>query len=136
MGGARSANARCRTRCTLSGARAALRRALSLAGRAQFRAAQPGAGARPHFPVAPSCAHRARLRLLPVEPMDLPVTNPAAAPETSPMGASSPVSVPAPTTWEEDPLWYKDAIVYELHVKAFFDSNNDGMGDFRGLTDK
>jgi len=36
----------------------------------------------------------------------------------------------------EDPYWYKDAIVYELHVKAFFDSNNDGIGDFRGLTEK
>ncbi len=32
--------------------------------------------------------------------------------------------------------WYKDAIIYELHVKAFFDSNNDGIGDFRGLTEK
>ncbi|GAC1325660.1 MAG: hypothetical protein NVSMB2_24350 [Chloroflexota bacterium] len=36
----------------------------------------------------------------------------------------------------EDPLWYKDAILYELHVKAFFDSNDDGIGDFRGLMDK
>jgi maltose alpha-D-glucosyltransferase / alpha-amylase len=35
-----------------------------------------------------------------------------------------------------DPLWYKDAIVYELHVKAFADSNGDGTGDFRGLTGK
>jgi maltose alpha-D-glucosyltransferase/alpha-amylase len=35
-----------------------------------------------------------------------------------------------------DPLWYKDAIVYELHVKAFLDSNADGIGDFRGLTEK
>ncbi|HUM96057.1 MAG TPA: maltose alpha-D-glucosyltransferase [Candidatus Competibacter sp.] len=33
----------------------------------------------------------------------------------------------------EDPLWYKDAIVYQLHVKAFGDSSQDGMGDFRGL---
>src|ERR1700758_118199 len=33
-----------------------------------------------------------------------------------------------------DPLWYKDAIIYQLHVKAFFDSNNDGIGDFPGLT--
>ncbi|WP_303904783.1 maltose alpha-D-glucosyltransferase [Thiohalomonas denitrificans] len=40
------------------------------------------------------------------------------------------------TTWKDDPLWYKDAIIYQLHVKAFFDSNNDGFGDFRGLTDK
>ncbi|MEA2755784.1 MAG: maltose alpha-D-glucosyltransferase / alpha-amylase [Aliidongia sp.] len=30
--------------------------------------------------------------------------------------------------------WYKDAIIYELHVKAFFDSNDDGIGDFIGLT--
>jgi maltose alpha-D-glucosyltransferase/alpha-amylase len=29
-----------------------------------------------------------------------------------------------------DPLWYKDAIIYELHVKAFMDGNNDGIGDF------
>jgi maltose alpha-D-glucosyltransferase/alpha-amylase len=33
-------------------------------------------------------------------------------------------------------LWYKDAIVYELHVKTFHDSDGDGMGDFRGLIDK
>ena len=31
-----------------------------------------------------------------------------------------------------DPLWYKDAIIYQLHVKSFFDSNNDGIGDFPG----
>jgi maltose alpha-D-glucosyltransferase/alpha-amylase len=35
-----------------------------------------------------------------------------------------------------DPLWYKDAIIYELHVKAFFDSDNDGIGDFKGLSQK
>src|SRR5215217_3927051 len=35
-----------------------------------------------------------------------------------------------------DPLWYKDAIIYELHVKTFCDSDGDGMGDFRGLIDK
>jgi len=37
---------------------------------------------------------------------------------------------------EDDPLWYKDAIIYELHVRAFFDSNDDGIGDFAGLTQK
>src|SRR5690606_29405899 len=37
---------------------------------------------------------------------------------------------------QTDPLWYKDAIIYQLHVKAFFDSNNDGIGDFVGLTQK
>jgi maltose alpha-D-glucosyltransferase / alpha-amylase len=35
-----------------------------------------------------------------------------------------------------DPLWFKDAIIYELHVKAFADSNNDGIGDFPGLMQK
>jgi maltose alpha-D-glucosyltransferase/alpha-amylase len=35
-----------------------------------------------------------------------------------------------------DPLWYKDAVFYELHVKAFQDSNSDGVGDFRGLVDR
>jgi maltose alpha-D-glucosyltransferase/alpha-amylase len=35
-----------------------------------------------------------------------------------------------------DKEWYKDAIIYELHVKAFYDSNGDGYGDFRGLTEK
>jgi maltose alpha-D-glucosyltransferase/alpha-amylase len=35
-----------------------------------------------------------------------------------------------------DPQWYKDAVVYELHVKAFFDSNQDGIGDFKGLIEK
>ena len=35
-----------------------------------------------------------------------------------------------------DPLWYKDAIIYELHVRAFADSNGDGIGDFAGLLTK
>src|SRR6059036_2633552 len=39
-------------------------------------------------------------------------------------------------TLEDDPLWYKDAIIYELHVRAFYDSNDDGIGDFVGLTEK
>ncbi len=37
---------------------------------------------------------------------------------------------------ENDPLWYKDAIIYELHVRAFHDSIGDGGGDFRGMTQK
>ncbi len=36
----------------------------------------------------------------------------------------------------DDPLWYKDAVVYQLHVKAFFDSSGDGTGDFQGLIQK
>jgi maltose alpha-D-glucosyltransferase/alpha-amylase len=51
---------------------------------------------------------------------------------TLPIDAVSPGSAAA----DDDPLWYKDAIIYQAHVKAFFDSNNDGIGDFRGLTQK
>ncbi len=36
----------------------------------------------------------------------------------------------------ENPLWYKDAIIYQLHVKCFYDSNSDGIGDFHGLIRK
>jgi maltose alpha-D-glucosyltransferase / alpha-amylase len=35
-----------------------------------------------------------------------------------------------------DKLWYRDAVIYQLHVKSFFDSDNNGVGDFRGLTQK
>lgn len=37
---------------------------------------------------------------------------------------------------KRESLWYKDAIIYELHVKAYKDGNDDGTGDFRGLIDK
>jgi maltose alpha-D-glucosyltransferase/alpha-amylase len=37
---------------------------------------------------------------------------------------------------EDNPLWYKDAIIYELHVRAFCDSNGDGIGDFLGVVEK
>jgi len=36
----------------------------------------------------------------------------------------------------DDALWYKDAVIYQLNVKSFFDSNDDGIGDFKGLTSK
>ena len=39
-------------------------------------------------------------------------------------------------TYTNSPLWFKDAVIYELHVKAFCDSNNDGIGDFAGLCTK
>jgi len=37
---------------------------------------------------------------------------------------------------QDENLWYKDAIIYQLHVRTFCDSNADGIGDFRGLTSK
>ena len=36
----------------------------------------------------------------------------------------------------DDPSWYKDAVIYQVHVKSFYDSNNDGVGDFLGLIEK
>ena len=45
-------------------------------------------------------------------------------------------TAPDTCSWAHDPLWYKDAIIYQLHVKAFYDGNNDGSGDFTGLTEK
>ena len=38
-----------------------------------------------------------------------------------------------PKAFLTDPLWYKDAVIYELHVRSFFDSNDDGYGDFEGM---
>ncbi|MFQ5949355.1 MAG: alpha-amylase family glycosyl hydrolase [Nitrospiria bacterium] len=37
---------------------------------------------------------------------------------------------------EDDPFWYRDAIIYQLHIKAFYDGNGDGIGDFKGLKEK
>ncbi len=42
----------------------------------------------------------------------------------------------SPGTLDSDPKWYKDAILYEVHARAFYDSDEDGMGDFRGLSAK
>ena len=42
-----------------------------------------------------------------------------------------------PGHWfEAQPLWFKTAVFYEIHTRAFFDANGDGSGDFRGLTEK
>ncbi|KAF1006462.1 MAG: Trehalose synthase/amylase TreS [Luteibacter sp.] len=38
--------------------------------------------------------------------------------------------------FSSDPLWYKDAIIYQVHLKSYFDANDDGVGDFQGLIDK
>src|ERR1700685_1324228 len=38
--------------------------------------------------------------------------------------------------FEAEPLWYKRAVFYEIHIRGFFDGNGDGSGDFRGLIDK
>src|SRR5262244_3079551 len=41
-----------------------------------------------------------------------------------------------PALLEDNPQWYKDAVIYEVHVRAFSDGNGDGIGDFLGLTEK
>ena len=38
--------------------------------------------------------------------------------------------------FERDPLWFKHAVFYEIHIRGFFDGNDDGSGDFRGLIEK
>ncbi len=53
----------------------------------------------------------------------------------APLAAAIPATA-APLPAIEDPSWYKDAIIYQLHLKSFFDANNDGVGDFRGLLEK
>jgi maltose alpha-D-glucosyltransferase/alpha-amylase len=58
------------------------------------------------------------------------VKSPALDPEV--MSSLQPQDAP----WYKDALWYKDAVIYQLNVKSFFDSNDDGIGDFKGLTSK
>jgi maltose alpha-D-glucosyltransferase/alpha-amylase len=50
--------------------------------------------------------------------------------------ASIAAATNASVAQSDDDLWYKDAIIYQLHVKAFADSNGDGIGDFAGLIEK
>jgi maltose alpha-D-glucosyltransferase/alpha-amylase len=52
--------------------------------------------------------------------------------QSSTQGNAKPRKLP----FTADPLWYKDAVIYQLHVKSFFDGNNDGIGDFAGLIQK
>jgi maltose alpha-D-glucosyltransferase / alpha-amylase len=60
-----------------------------------------------------------------------PSSQPTATPARADARGAAPRSRPA-----SDPLWYKDAIIYELHVRAFRDSKGDGTGDFVGLTER
>ena len=46
------------------------------------------------------------------------------------------IPIPIITEREGNSLWYKDAVIYELHIKAYADGNGDGIGDFRGLTER
>ncbi len=50
--------------------------------------------------------------------------------------SSSRAASPSSGSLPHDPRWYKDAIIYELHVRAFMDSDGNGIGDFQGLTSR
>src|SRR5207245_10716391 len=111
--------ARHRARPALPGPRADQRRALSVERAAQLRGDQPALAARADLSVPPPRPQRTRLRVLPVIAT-----------------AASRRRKIEPFQLEDDPLWYKDALIYELHVRAFMDSDADGSGDFRGLIAK
>src|SRR6185503_20080100 len=100
----------------LPDARPARRRLLRLARRIQLCAAQPARAAR-------SCLRPAALPSAHGRNRPRPVTS------TKPLGGEF-------DQFTDDPLWYKDAVIYELHVRAFYDSDGDGIGDFAGLTQK
>jgi maltose alpha-D-glucosyltransferase/alpha-amylase len=50
--------------------------------------------------------------------------------------AHSAFAMSATPRLSDDPLWFKDAVFYEVYVRGFYDSNGDGIGDFRGLSEK
>lgn len=60
------------------------------------------------------------------------------SPVTGPSGSAVSLAPPKKTVMidRSDIQWYRDAIIYQLHVKSFFDSNDDGIGDFEGVTRK
>jgi maltose alpha-D-glucosyltransferase/alpha-amylase len=57
-------------------------------------------------------------------------------PGTPPSIVSQPHQESSALLLQDENLWYKDAVIYQLHVRTFCDSNADGIGDFRGLTNK
>src|SRR5688500_19220149 len=61
-------------------------------------------------------------------------SRPVAVSETKPRPAET---RPEPGHWfERDPLWFKHSVFYEIHIRGFFDSDDDGSGDLRGIQDK
>jgi len=52
------------------------------------------------------------------------------------MDATEPSASSPRAAGEQDRFWYKDAVIYQLHIKSFYDANNDGIGDFAGLTSR
>lgn len=56
--------------------------------------------------------------------------------DNQPVEEKKKTQLPEKTKYAPPPLWWKEAIIYEVHVKSFFDGNNDGIGDFVGITQK
>jgi maltose alpha-D-glucosyltransferase/alpha-amylase len=55
----------------------------------------------------------------------------------APQQAAEPERRPQPEHWfQAEPLWFKTAVFYEIHLRGFYDGDGDGSGDFRGLTEK
>ncbi len=66
-----------------------------------------------------------------------PAANSATVTRVSEVHAKTKAKKPdASSAPADDPLWYKDAVVYQLHVKSYMDANGDGIGDFAGLMQK
>src|ERR1700716_3185784 len=97
---------------------------------AKLRRDQPARHSSADLSLPPPRPQRARLRVLPliVEDAEGAIPTNGTPPEKSPARRRK-VEI---SRLDDDPLWYKDALVYELHVRAFSDSNGDGSGDFRG----
>jgi maltose alpha-D-glucosyltransferase / alpha-amylase len=56
--------------------------------------------------------------------------------DPEPEPATDGALAPSRQWFESDPLWFKRAVFYEIHIRGFYDSDGDGLGDFRGLTEK
>ena len=65
----------------------------------------------------------------------VPKSTAATAPASASSGQTAPPASP-PLLIDDELHWYKDAVIYELHIKAFCDGNGDGIGDFQGLLQK
>src|SRR5580765_7445625 len=75
-----------------------------------------------------ACRRRRSSRL---EPPMTEILSRSETPQTPAAGTE-----PARQWFESDPLWFKRAVFYEIHIRGFADGNDDGIGDFRGLTEK
>jgi maltose alpha-D-glucosyltransferase / alpha-amylase len=89
----------------------------------------PPTDATPEPGVENSAAQLSRRKSAAAEGAQTAALSGAALPPPAKPGAGP--GEPAP-----NPLWYKDAVIYEVHIKSFCDSNGDGIGDFPGLTSK